>query len=559
MSAVDISEVVSSSITAEDSFPSRQGFGTPMVVGYHTTTVAPARVQSYSRISEVAEDYGSQHPIYKACAAIFAQNPRPATVKVGRRAGAPTQTIRLTPVSTTLGYVYTFSIGGVTISYTVPSGATVATIVTALVAAIGATVLAADDDAILTALATSASTQTIDTEANGVIALAEINPPRKITITRSAHVDHDAVTAVLAGIDEHGNVVSENIAFANGGAEVLTSTKIYSYFTSLTIPAQAGTGGTTKIGIAAAVTATDGTTHLDVTAGTAGQWFQYGVGGTSGTMSRAEMLVEDRTSNPATTIESDLTAIFAADPDWYGLVLADGQSSAQILDAADWCTTNQKLLSAETMDSACCDGTSTSDVISDLEEFGYHYTAPLYSRAGHGYFTGARWFGAQLPKTPGTETWGLRNLAGAPVDDLTATERTALKAKTCNFYASIGGEGRVLGTNNGGVASSGRFLDLVRFIDSKNADIKAATFASIVGPDKIPYTKRGFSIIEGAIRAQLKAAERIGALRDIILTAPDVDDADDADVAARIARGFEWTATYTGAVHSATIEGRLGL
>lgn len=114
--------------------------------------------------------------------------------------------------------------------------------------------IAADDDAILTALATAASEQVIDTEANGVVALTRISPPRKITITRSSHADQDAVTAVLVGLDENGLPVTESFSFADGGGDSFTSSNRYSYFQSLTIPAQAGTGGTTKIGIAADAT-----------------------------------------------------------------------------------------------------------------------------------------------------------------------------------------------------------------------------------------------------------------------------------------------------------------
>lgn len=110
--------------------------------------------------------------------------------------------------------------------------------------------VAADDDAIMTALATSAGVQTLDTELNGVIGTGRISPPRKITITRDNHADHNAVTAVLTGLDENGLPVSENLAFADGGNEVVTSSLYYSYVISLVIPAQAGVGGTTKIGIA---------------------------------------------------------------------------------------------------------------------------------------------------------------------------------------------------------------------------------------------------------------------------------------------------------------------
>lgn len=116
------------------------------------------------------------------------------------------------------------------------------------------TSIAADDDAICTALATSASQQVLDTEFDGVIATGKIFPPAKISIIRSSHANQDAVTAVLAGLDENGLPVSENISFADGGGDTLTSTLYYSYVLSLTIPAQSGVGGTTKVGTTATCT-----------------------------------------------------------------------------------------------------------------------------------------------------------------------------------------------------------------------------------------------------------------------------------------------------------------
>lgn len=111
------------------------------------------------------------------------------------------------------------------------------------------TAIVADDDAILTALATAASTQTLDTEADGVVALGRISPPRKITVTRSSHANQDAVSAVLTYIDKDGIVRTQTLAFADVGGDTFTSTYEASYFVSLVIPAQAGTGGTTKIGL----------------------------------------------------------------------------------------------------------------------------------------------------------------------------------------------------------------------------------------------------------------------------------------------------------------------
>lgn len=556
MSDVDISEIVSSSISIEDNFPSREGFQTLLVLAYHTFSLA--RVLTYTRAGECAEDFPAGHHVRSAVDAAFSANPRPSIVKVGRRAGAPTQSIRLTPIDTTAARVFSGSIAGVEWTFTADASPTVAEICTGIAAAIDASSLGLDADAILTSLATSASPQTIDTEADGVIGLGEISPPRKITIVRSAHADHDAVTAVLSGLDEFGNAQSENVAFANGGGETLTSTKRYSRFTSLVIPAQAGTGGTTGIGIAAAVDATDDTTHVTVAATVAGTWFPFLLDNP-----RAEIEIEDRTAMPGTSIGADLDAVLAVDSDWYGLALADGNSNDQITTAstgaAAWALTNEKLLIVDTADSDVPDSVSTTDLAYELEATGNNQVAVLYHRGGGGYFPACRWFSRLLPTTPGTETWALKELEGLPTDDLTASERSAMKTKRCNFYPNGPLGGMVLGYLNGGQASGGRFLDLTRYAAHLNARIQEAVLQVVTAGDKLPFDDQGLSLIGSAIREQLEAGERQRSIRNAVLVIPLADDVPDADRADRLASGFEWDATYTGAVHKATISGRFAL
>lgn len=111
---------------------------------------------------------------------------------------------------------------------------------------------AADDDAIMTATATSASQQILGTGGtafDGVIAGGRISPPSKITAIRSSNANQDAVAHVFAGFDENGVPVSESITGADGGGDTLTTTAFFSRLTSVTIAAQAGTGGTTKLGV----------------------------------------------------------------------------------------------------------------------------------------------------------------------------------------------------------------------------------------------------------------------------------------------------------------------
>jgi hypothetical protein len=130
---------------------SRAGFGTPMIVGYHNEYADRVReyAASTALTSLVTDGFATDHPIYLAAQAILSQNPRPSKIKVGRKTVAPTKTIRLTPVITTEGFVYRFTVEGTEIEYTVLASATVASICTALVALV---------DALATAAATSNTT-----------------------------------------------------------------------------------------------------------------------------------------------------------------------------------------------------------------------------------------------------------------------------------------------------------------------------------------------------------------------------------------------------------------
>jgi hypothetical protein len=137
---MSLDDVVQLTITTQTVFPTRLGFGIPLLLAYHTVT--PEVVRSYKSIKEITDaGFSVNHPVYKMAQACFSQNPRPTSVVVGKRTRVHTQTVRLIPVTITQGFVYSFVVvtpAGVetTISYTVPGAATVASIVTALTALI---------------------------------------------------------------------------------------------------------------------------------------------------------------------------------------------------------------------------------------------------------------------------------------------------------------------------------------------------------------------------------------------------------------------------------------
>lgn len=106
-----LESIVSVTITATSTTPSRAGFGTPLIAAYFPTSVWADRVRSYSSIAAmVADGFAATDPVVRAATAMFAQDPSPETVKIGRRANAFSQALNITPTNTDEGFVYTFSV-----------------------------------------------------------------------------------------------------------------------------------------------------------------------------------------------------------------------------------------------------------------------------------------------------------------------------------------------------------------------------------------------------------------------------------------------------------------
>lgn len=130
-------EIADVQITTQTQSITRAGFGTPLIFGYHTAW--GNFVRSYTSPEEAIEDgFNANDPIIRCMRKIFAQNPSPPKVKVGRRLNPPLQNFVLTPTSLLGSALYTVDItrpDGTIVSamYTSPpGGGVVADIVNAL-------------------------------------------------------------------------------------------------------------------------------------------------------------------------------------------------------------------------------------------------------------------------------------------------------------------------------------------------------------------------------------------------------------------------------------------
>lgn len=101
---------------------------------------------------------------------------------------------------------------------------------------------------IATGGASTAGIQTLTGAAfNGAIGGRAMRPPRNLVVAFDSSTDWDPTTAVVTGIDADGEIITEDFAVATSASR--TGTKLFASVTSVSIPAQTGTGGTFTMGI----------------------------------------------------------------------------------------------------------------------------------------------------------------------------------------------------------------------------------------------------------------------------------------------------------------------
>lgn len=100
-------------VTSQTATVSQQGFGTPLLaVAKVPAGWGSARVRGFSSAAAVlAAGFLTSDPAYRMAEAAFAQEPAPATVKIGRRVNAFAQEVTLVPSAPAVGTVYSVRVG----------------------------------------------------------------------------------------------------------------------------------------------------------------------------------------------------------------------------------------------------------------------------------------------------------------------------------------------------------------------------------------------------------------------------------------------------------------
>lgn len=80
----ELADVINVTVNVADTKITRAGFGVPLIFSNIANTVFAERVREYPNLLAVADDFAATTKVYKCAAAIFAQQPAPTRIKVGR-------------------------------------------------------------------------------------------------------------------------------------------------------------------------------------------------------------------------------------------------------------------------------------------------------------------------------------------------------------------------------------------------------------------------------------------------------------------------------------------
>lgn len=206
------------------------------------------------------------------------------------------------------------------------------------------------------------------------------------------------------------------------------------------------------------------------------------------------------------SVAQTMAAVMNSDSDFYGVAFTSKEQD-DVLAMAEWAESAGKLYGTSFGGDTVKNSEMTTDTGSQLKAKNYYRTFWFYHAVENEYpevAVMARCFAVD----PGGETWALKKLAGITVDPLTETEFNAITGKNGNTFELFR---NVSVTQNGKVAA-GEWIDIIRFRDWLEEEIKTNVFNLLINRDKIPYTDAGIAAIESRIREALELGQSRGGI-----------------------------------------------
>lgn len=383
-------------------------------------------------------------------------------------------------------------------------------------------------------------------------AMSQTPRPRQVKVGRRQ------VDTVTLSIDSVANSTAYSLSIQKLATDGSTTTLTYEYTSD-----SSATAAEIAAGLQALIDA-DSTCPVDASVSTNDLVLTNKVAGTAfAVVLPGSMSV--KTAAAADDVADDLTAINAEDSDWYGFGITSRVSS-DIQDAAAWAETETKLFGYATAEAGAISAASSSDTPYLLKQNNYYRTFGFYHAAAATDFPELAVMARKFAIKPGGESWANTKLSGVSSDNLTETQFNAAKAKNCNTFEPFRNSTSI--TQIGKVAA-GEWIDVIRFRDWLQEEIRVNIFNLLINREKVPYTDAGIASIESKIDEAMQLGQRRGGIAPTeydddgneipgyVIEVPLAANISANTKALRTLEDVTFTARLAGAIHVVEVTGSL--
>jgi len=257
---------------------------------------------------------------------------------------------------------------------------------------------------------------------------------------------------------------------------------------------------------------------------------------------------------PLTPIQA-LTAQVAVDSTWY-YVAADDNTEATVTSLVAYCESLYKMFVNSTQSADAINPSSTTDILSVLQDASYNHVVTLYHTAADDALPQGGIVGSMAAIPAGVSTLEDKTLVGVPAINIPTTARTALEAKNGGYYSTIAGVNSYFNSK----VASGQFFDTIVFSDWLRARIGEAIYGTMKRESdagrKISYDEKGKLKIEQAIQNVIQNGLSNGSISpDIapLIRIPTNAEISEADRTGRILPDVVVEVLYSNAVHKVMV------
>lgn len=223
-------------------------------------------------------------------------------------------------------------------------------------------------------------------------------------------------------------------------------------------------------------------------------------------------------ATPTETWTAALNAVDTSNSSWYALV-ASTHVKAEQFELATAIQSMYKIYGTSTQDITALAATST-DIMAMLSAASLGRTFCVYTATADTDYPEAAWISTQLPETPGSNDWDMKQASGITVSNINPTAKANIVSKNGNVYTTRAG----VNVFQYGDMADGSPIDEVIFLDWLRARWQEAVVFRFINSKKIPYTRVGATIIENDIRGVMALGVTNGGIADapqFTVTAPD--------------------------------------